>query len=359
MMRDRQGTAALVVMAAVAAAVALVLPADAEETAVMVSCLLFLGSLMFDPSPFPSRPGVDVQVYNPTTAVNVGGFQTWRKPAGVSMVEMIAISGGGGGGGGFSRAAGSAGGGGAGGACSGIARFLVPATFLPDTLYIQVGSGGQGGAASANGNAGLNSFVLTSKTAVLPNIVCYSGVNAPGGGGAGTGAAGGTGGTVPTIAVIQPINTLGIWFAIDGVVGAAGGAQTGANGVDITSWSGTRIIAAGCGGAGCTTTDFNGGRVGPGAVTDIGNQTYYINAAAAIAAGGTGGTGVAVNGSSGPKRLTPFFNAGGAGGGSNNVGQAGHGGTGGYGCGGGGGGAGTTGGRGGNGGPGLVVITSW
>lgn len=299
----------------------------------------------------------DVQVFLPTSAVNGQGYQEWRKPRGCSMVQMIVIAGGGGGGGGFTRTAGSAGGGGAGGACSGISRFICPATVLPDILYVQVGQGGQGGAASAAGTAGVNSYVLTSKTAVLPNIVCYSGVNAPGGGGAGTGAAGGTGGTVPTIAVTQPWNALGEWFSTVGIVGGAGGAQTGAVGTSITAWA-ALPLSPGAGGAGCTTTDFAGGAQTATALFDIGNQGYFPTTAGYVASGGTA-AGTRVDGGGGQSKLTPFINSGGGGGGSNNSGQAGNGGNGGIGCGGGGGGAGATGGKGGNGGPGIVIITSW
>ena len=140
---------------------------------------------MLDVWAIPKKFNSDVKIFNATTAVNVVGFQIWNKPRGVSMVSMFTIAGGGGGGGGFSRTAGADGGGGAGGACSGLARFICPATLLPDRLYVQVGNGGLGGAASGAGGAGLNSYVLTSPTAVLPNIICYSGANAPGGGSAG------------------------------------------------------------------------------------------------------------------------------------------------------------------------------
>jgi hypothetical protein len=305
----------------------------------------------------PSKFGADVRAYFANSTANVAGFQKWNKPRGISMVQMIAIAGGGGGGGGFTRAAAAAGGGGGGGACSGITRFLCPAMFLPDSLFIQVGDGGQGGAASANGSNGLNSYILTSPTAVLPNIVCYSGANAPGGGGAGGTAAAGTAGTVPTIAVTQPINALGEWFSTVGLVGSAGGAQTGAVGTSVTAWA-ALSLSPGAGGGGCTTTDFDGGAQTVTALLDIGSQSYYPTGAGNIAKAGTGIV-AAINGSSFHPRMTPFFNAGGAGGGTNNAGTAGNGGHGGYGCGGGGGGAGTTGGRGGNGGNGLVLIISW
>lgn len=303
----------------------------------------------------PGNAG-DVKIYLPNTGVTGQGYQIWRKPKGASMIFMIAISGGGGGGGGFTRTAGSAGGGGGGGACSGISRFMCPAVLLPDELYIQVGHGGVGGAAGAAGGAGINSFILTSKTAVLPNIVLYSGVNAPGGGGGGTGAAAGAAGTVPTIAITQPLNAWGEWFSIVGLVGLIGGAQTGAVGTSVTDWAAIPL-SPGAGGAGCTTTDFAGGDQTVTALLDLGSFGYYPTGAGNVAKGGTA-AGAGVDGSAGANKLTPLIASGGAGGGSNNAAQAGHGGKGGIGCGGGGGGAGATGGRGGDGGPGLVIIVA-
>lgn len=305
----------------------------------------------------PNRFRQDVQIFRATSQVNGQGYQVWTKPRGVSMAMMIAIGGGGGGGGGFTRTAGNAGGGGAGGACSGLGRFLCPAILLPDLLYLQVGAGGKGGVASANGNAGINSFILSSKTAVLPNIILSSGVNAPGGGTAGSGAAAGTGGTVPTVAATQPCHTWGQWFAIVGLVGVAGGTQTGAVGTDVTAW-GTIPLSPGAGGAGSLGSDFAGGNQTPTALLDFGNQGYFPAATGAIAKGGTA-AGAGVDGGGGVSKLTPFFNSGGSGGGSNNSGQAGHGGAGGFGCGGGGGGAGATAGMGGNGGDGLIMIFAW
>lgn len=306
----------------------------------------------------PPKYSADVKIYTANMGVNNQGFQIWQKPKGASFVYMVAIDGGGGGGGGFTRVAGNAGGGGAGGACSGISRFNCPSIFLPDTMYIQVGNGGQGGAASSNGSAGIKSIISAAKSVTTPNVILEGCNAAPGGGGAGTGSAGGTGGSVPTVAVTRVTHGWGEWFSIVGLVGGAGGAQTGAVGTDITAWA-LIPLSPGAGGAGCTTTDFAGGNQSnnSGATMDIGNQMYFTTGTGQVAKGGTA-AGAGVDGSGGLQRITPFFNSGGAGGGSNNSGQAGHGGTGGYGCGGGGGGAGATGGKGGNGGSGLVVIVT-
>ena len=315
---------------------------------------------MFDQSLTPpSRPGTDVRIYNPTGQTDLQGFQTWRKPQGAAMVFMITIAGGGGGGGGFSGAAASTVGGGGSGACSGTARFLVPAMFLPDVLYIQVGSGGPGGAAGAAGTVGRDSLILTSKTEAIPNIICRSGVNAPGGGGAGTSTAGGAAGSVPTIAVTDPIHAMGQWFATVGLVGIIGGDDAGAAGGNITAWA-ALPMSPGASGAGTAGPNFAGGNQTATGTLDVGNQGYYTTATGSIAAGGAaGGAGGLRNGGSGIKRLTPFFNSGGAGGGTLDGSEGGYGGSGGYGCGGGGGAGGNPGGEGGNGGDGLVVIISW
>src|ERR1017187_8180289 len=108
----------------------------------------------------PPRVTADVQIF--LNSGSAAAYQIWNKPKGDSMVFMLCISGGGGGGGAFQRAAGGAGGGGGGGACSGIARFICPALFLPDIMYVQVGAGGiggVGGSVATAGANGVNSFI--------------------------------------------------------------------------------------------------------------------------------------------------------------------------------------------------------
>lgn len=272
------------------------------------------------------------------------------------MISMMTIKGGGGGGGGFTRAAGAAGGGGGSGACSGIDRLVIPAFLVPDLLFVFVGAGGAGGAASAAGLMGGQTFISTSRRTTVQNCFLGSNNTAPGLGGAGTGAVGGAAGAVPGIGGVTTLSALGVTAFTVGVVGIIGGAQTGAAGGNPTVWA-ALPLSAGASGAGCTTTDFNGGLINVGADTEW-CEYQGINAATQVP-GGVGGTSVNVNGGGGLSFWKPFFQTGGSGGGSNNAGQAGHGGRGGIGCGGGGGGAGTTGGRGGSGGDGLAMIISW
>ena len=308
-----------------------------------------------------SRNLCDVKLYTvPTSANSASGYQVWQKPRGATMVYMTCIGGGGGGGAGATGASGQRGGGG-GGASSGISKFYCNAMFLPDSLYVSVGSGGQGGSGSLqSGSAGQNSYVLLSPN-INPSInsasiiLCMSNNILPGGGAPGNGATAGVGGRVPTIAIAQPFHCMGIFTSLVGITGASGGAGSGATGGAITAW-GTSPLSPGAGGAGTNASNQIGGAVTPTAVTNFVNKGYFP-AAIAMALGGT--TGVSVNGSAGVSKLTPGISCGGAGGGALTGGAGGHGGNGGFGSGGGGGGAGTTGGKGGNGGNGLVLIISW
>lgn len=314
---------------------------------------------------FPSSTRANTRIFRATTGVTGQGLQSWQKPRGISMVFMFAVGGGGGGGGGFGNSTSSNRGGGAGGACSGITRFICPAILLPDIMYVQVGCGGPGGAgstaagAAGAGGTGCNSYVSGSKSVTSPNTMLQSGSNVPGGGSAGTAVGTVTGGTVPTVAIVQPINQLGIWMTLVGVVGGAGGVL-GAAGPAITAWGlGSLLTSPGTGGASLalaanTTIAANGQTAS--AAWDMGSQGFATNGASALVPGGL--TTGAPHGGAGIQRITPFFNTGG-GGGAAVDGVAGNGGNGGFGCGGGGGGGGQTGGQGGNGGDGIVIISAW
>ena len=316
---------------------------------------------MIDSQNLPQGRG-KTEVFYPQGATIAQGVQIWNKPRNATMINFFAISGGGGGGAGFSKTPGSSGGGGGSGACSGVVRFLVPAIFVPDILYIQVGAGGKGGVpgvSSGNGTAGTNSYISTSPpltagtVAPLPNIWLNSGVNAPGGGGGGAIGTAGAAGTVPTIAVIQPHHIYGNWLATVGLVGIIGGATTGAAGTGPTAWAAHCLSPGGSGGGAINTGNFAGGAVTITARYVVPGK--YDMATTAIPGGVVSGG----NGNPGIKSLAPFLNCGGSGGGTIDSGQGGHGGNAGYGSGGGGGGTGSTGGNGGNGGDGLVIISSW
>jgi hypothetical protein len=297
----------------------------------------------------PSDKKCDIKVYNYQSA----GTQVWYKPPNATMVFIQAIGGGGGGGGGHSAAAATARGGGGGGGSSGHASILYPAFFIPDRLYILVGAGGAGGAATANGSPGSNTFIAMSDpyNGTLSQISGFltSGSTVPGGGIRGTAAAVGAGGAagvvVPSTAFIH--SAIAIYNFSAGQAGAAGGAVAGAVGANTTISVAGQITQGGGGGAGTTSADFAGG-----GITEITNSLISQNRPLRQDAG-------SVPGFSGFLLQKPFFSYAGAGGSSSNSGVGGNGGDGGPGSGGGGGGGGTTGGAGGKGGDGLVIIISW
>jgi hypothetical protein len=308
----------------------------------------------------------DVQSFFTDQGANTAGSQKWVKPRNATMCYMIAVAGGSGGGGGRTGATTTARGGGGGGASGNIGKMLIPAIFIPDVLWVQVGNGGAGGAANSAGAIGLGTSIYysTGLTAVTkPNLVVVSAANNQTAAGAGTAAAAGSAGTTGapgTNATIAATAALAITSFLTGDNGVIGGAQTGAVGTDITAGWNLVALTGGAGGAGVNNvnTGFAGGNVTLQAALDFADGAE--SPAASIIAGGTAGGAVAAgNGNSGIQLFRPFYMTGGSGGGSSDKDVGGNGGNGGYGCGGGGGGGGTTGGTGGNGGDGFAIIISW
>jgi hypothetical protein len=302
---------------------------------------------MFDVSHLPNvNNGADIQVFK------TPGVFPWYKPRGKSLITMLLIGGGGGGGGGFAGAAATARSGGGGGS-SGIAKLSIPAAFLPEILFCQVGLGGLGGDANIGGAAGDFSAVTlnpNNKTDA-PLRVVFSGSGTTSGGGAGTaaaaGAAGGAGAAPATGITLAQIGSL---VGNSGQAGSAGGAPTGSSPAAIVGF--TTGTMGGCGGAGLgtTATEYAGGGISAAAP--------FLAVPGGILGGGRGVDGYERNFS--PLYLPTLFQASiaGTGGGSSNAGVGGNGGNGGIGSGGGGGGAGVTAGRGGNGGNGMIMIVS-
>lgn len=313
---------------------------------------------MLDLGHFPSAPRVDVFA-TPSAATlppsqSVGTWNSWVKPRGITMVHILCIGGGGGGGAGFTRSAGNNGGGGGGGGGSSQTSLLIPAAFLPDVLFVQVGQGGAGGASSGNaGVAGIVSTVSIAPSELLVdfNIVCRSGTTGAGLGAAGpqnSGGSAGGGGTIPTIANM-PLAGAGIFQTYIGGQASGGGAAGNVGNLVTIALNGA-ICLGGCGGAGVMSTDKVGGAYDPVVESKLSEDRPA--GAAAGSNDGSPGTQLWI-----PGNLLYFF--GGSGGSSSDGGVGGRGGNGGFGAGGGGGGAGTTGGRGGDGGSGLVVFTCW
>jgi hypothetical protein len=304
------------------------------------------------------------QIFYSTTSGSTS-WQIWQKPNGVKFVNFFLLSGGGGGGGGRSGTGGGAGAGGGGGSSS-ITSGLFPASFLPDTLFIQVGNGGLGGSAGVAGGRGGLSYVSIIASATTNAIIMQSGGAGPTGGGTTTSTPGGIAGTAGTVWTYTNhiFPQLGQITTLIGVDGGAGGSAT----VAPTDLEVLKIVTGGGGGGGTLSTA--GGTDG----ADILNTSFVLNFLPTISGGTSGATGVreASSGyianipSTNSSIRLPFINTGGAGGygssATSNI-NAGGGGAGGYGCGGGGGGgafnSGRIGGSGGRGGDGIVMITCW
>jgi hypothetical protein len=280
----------------------------------------------------------DVQFfYTANETALTPNWQTWYKPTGATMCSMIAIGGGGGG-----AATPTVTTGGGGGGSSGIARLILPAFFLPDILYVQVGLGGSG--ATNNAGAGGLSYISFGHSNTSPNVLLVSNNAAPGGG------SGATAGAASTIAVVQPFGNFGIFSAIAGQGGSAGGGAN-AQGSALAAW-GTVPVGGGVGGSG------NGGAGRAGLSMTVATVLDWGEGPALTVAGSTIVAGGATNSAGDPgfSKWQPFFNTGGVACGSTTAltFTSGRGGVGS-----GGGGASATNNLGGNGGNGLVVITSW
>lgn len=296
---------------------------------------------------YASGLGNRIQVFTRPCTVTNTQWQTWNRPRGAIWLHIICIGGGGGGGGGFTAAAAAARGGGGGGGGAGVTRVTVPCILLPETLYVQVGAGGQGvGSGGGTAGSGVLSYVAIAPNTTASNVVAISGAAGSVGGGTGTGAAAGATGAGSTVAVIgsMPLAGLGLFAVIAGQTSAGGGAQTGAVGGAIAIPVTSALCMGGSGGAGVTAADFAGGLF-----TAIADSYLSEQRPATPAAGSN-------NGSGGVQFWDPFFSFSGGGGSASNAGVGGAGGNGAFGSGGGGGGGGTTGGRGGDGGGGIVIM---
>lgn len=293
----------------------------------------------------PPASRADVQIFNRPSTVTNTQWTTWTKPRGVTMAHILCIGGGGGGGAGFYTA--PVNWGGSGGASSGIARLTIPAMFLPDTLFVQVGAGGTGGQTlGANGQPGVASYVsiysAPAQANLAENLVLYSGGAA--GGGPGGSSSSSAGGVAATIALASScvFSSLGVFLAVAGQDGASNGA------IDVALSGAAGRCYGGCAGANYSSTALAGGKY-TGTAGTWPNEVKPVGAAAG-----------ANSGSSGPAIWAPFTMFGGSGGSSIGLGQPGTGGNGAYGAGGGGGGGGGNNfGKGGDGGTGLVIIVAW
>lgn len=278
-------------------------------------------------------------------------WQIWSKPRNAKFVFILTIGGGGGGAAGTSGALGTNRAGGGGGAASNVAKFFIPAPFVPDVLYVSVGKGGNGGTSlSVNGVDGGISYVgISPNTGSTSVLIQSSNAGASGG----IGQVGGSQATATLRTTIS--NTLGISTIIPTSVPYIAGSNGSASGVG-NNKNPLAIVSGGAGGAGTNTsnTSFNGGNV---ALTTWSPQISSGLGGVSGSNGSPGYQGYLIGANNSESK--PLFFTGGAGGGSFGSGTGWAGGNGAIGCGGGGGGAGVTGGPGGKGGDGIVYIISY
>jgi len=276
---------------------------------------------------------------------NGGTWQTWIKPRGAKLVNIICVGAGAGGGGGFQSAS-TPRAGGVGGGSGATSRLTINANLLPDIFYILVGKGGVGGIGGTTataGNAGTISYVSLIPSLASPsNIILSSGTFQALGGGAGT-TSGGSSGVGETISVIANniFANLGIFTFQAGVNSNSAGTAAGGIGTPTNF-----VVSAGGGGG----TGIGG----------AGNGT-----AATGVFQGIPSTAVNTNGFNGMILYKPILILYGGGGGGGSLAAStngGNGGNGAPGAGGGGGGAssntGVNAGNGGKGGDGFVIITT-
>lgn len=293
-----------------------------------------------------------------SAAVTNTRWIAWTRPKNATMLYFLTIGGGAGGGGASNITPYR--GGGAGGGSGGMASLLIPATFLPRTIFLRPGQGGQGGSAGSAGTQGFRSFVCDTPSTITPPstasiIVCSGSLSATGGSqgsSSGSSVAGGSGELLASIS-ISTYASLGVWRAVAGQNGGSSGNNAAGGSVMLSNGL---VTTGGGGGAstdGSEATSFNGGNV-----TGVG---VFPSLTQLVTLGGVNGG----DGAPGFSSWEPFIQLG-AGGGANSitVNGGGQGGQGGIGCGGGGGGGAnstTTGARasGGSGGPGMVLVAWW
>ena len=111
-------------------------------------------------------------------------WQIFRKQSDTGFISLHAVGGGGGGGGGHTGLAGTQRGGGGGGSNSSLLRCTIAARCFPDVVYVLVGRGGLGGAATAAGSVGTATVVSLEPDTTSPiGIICN--LTSGNGGGAG------------------------------------------------------------------------------------------------------------------------------------------------------------------------------
>lgn len=294
----------------------------------------------------------DIRTFTGKSVVAGAQWETWVKPRGKSMLNIVLLGKGGNGGTGAVNIVSTAAGGGGGG--SGAQTVLtIPLALLPDILYL-----------SLAGDS--NTTTLASYIAIAPNTIANNTLAYAAGGGNGgnavslTAGAAGAGGAVATAALMP----LGFGFTKILLAGQAGtiGGTTGAGAALTLPVTGLRVTG-GTGGAGLGAAALAG--TAGGSFTVAGIFTEHPQAGGAGGSATTTPPGIGATG----RIINPLgYFYGGTGGGSTHGGATGAGavqacgGNGAYGCGAGGmGGAltGSTAAVAAKGGAALAILTCW
>jgi hypothetical protein len=296
-----------------------------------------------------NQPNADIQVFvGGKTTVSYSHWETWEKPRGAKWIYMMAVGAGGSGSTGIAGT--GSGAGGSGGGSGGQTTTFLPAFFVPDLLFVDVGSGGAPVSITAtDGNTGTNTDIRSDigQSTFVQQQVSFCFAFGGAGGSAPTGATvGGTGGSAGAISQIG--NSVpagrGIYTFLAGQTGTDGGTN-GSYGVNqFYPTTGLCVTGGTGGGGGGNTIAYGGGGfIGPGAnntpdFAPYGNSLYMPGVAPGAPT---------VSGQDGWNQLNNIFssgqgfimNRGGQGGGGSGTGTpgiAGSGGAGAPGCGGGG-----------------------
>lgn len=292
---------------------------------------------MLDLSHIPNSQR-DTQIFY---AISSNTWQTWNKPRNCQWVWIMCVGSGAGGAGGLTNAVY---GGSSGGGSGAVTRAMFNAYHLPDTLYVQVGLGGEGGLPDNNGNTGNRSWVSITPSIVSINSVLSSGVTVANFGFTSGAIAAGEG---PFTNAVSHFANLSIFQSISGATSIVASLVP----TQVTPLS-SRITCQGAQGAGQDSS----------LLTAIDGASILATNISPLISGGIGfgmTEGSGGNGCDGYTSWSPFFSTGGAGGG-NGITGGGMGGAGGIGSGGGAGGqGGVLGGTGGRGGDGLVIIVAF
>ena len=246
---------------------------------------------------------------------------TWMKPAGCSWVYIFGIGAGGAGSSGNSSLPAGGGGGGSGA----VTRLLIPATFVPDILYVRPAYGTNDIFSAFNQRA--------SYVSIAPNSTAQNLVLTIAAGGTGFNNTAGNGGPAATSAS-------GIWMNIGLFTSIAG--QGGGAGATTADTAGTTIAF---GASGLPVTGGAGGGRGTGAggdITGAGLMPTRSGGAGTTSGVGADGFRQGQNFAPGFKLFPLLFSGGAGGGGGGTSNRGGVGGRGSWGCGGGGGGVSNT-----------------